>query len=113
MQLHSLVSQVLTHKSHPGVPEQYQYATNSSSHNSRNSSNYDYMKERTHILKRPPLICKTLVSDLVIWVVVPAVPDIPEPGFSPQALEPVDQDQGVEKPPYILVHLHFVVLNSH
>ena len=99
MRLHSLVSQVVTHNSHPGFPEQYQYATKSSSHNSRNSSNYDYMTERTHILKRPRLICKTLVSDLVIWVVVPAVPDVPEPGFSPQALEPVDQDQGVEKPP--------------
>ena len=38
-------------------------------------------------------------TNLVIWVVVPAVPDVPEPRFSPQALEPVDQDQGVEKPP--------------
>ena len=37
---------------------------------------------------------------LVIRVVVPAVPNVPEPRFSPQALEPVDQDQCVEKPPF-------------
>ena len=36
---------------------------------------------------------------LVIRVIVPTVPDVPEPRFSPQALEAIDQDECVEKPP--------------
>jgi len=35
---------------------------------------------------------------LVVRVVVPAVPDIPEPGFTPEAEEPVDKDTRVEHP---------------
>ena len=35
---------------------------------------------------------------LVIRVIVPTVPDVPEPGFPPQALEAIDQDECVEKP---------------
>ena len=35
---------------------------------------------------------------LVIRVIVPTVPDVPEPRFSPQALEAIDQDECVEKP---------------
>ena len=34
----------------------------------------------------------------MIRVIVPTVPDVPEPGFSPQALEAIDQDECVEKP---------------
>ena len=36
---------------------------------------------------------------LMEGVVVPAVANVPEPGFAPQTLEPVDQDEAVENPP--------------
>ena len=35
---------------------------------------------------------------LVIRVIVPTVPYVPEPRFPPQALEAIDQDECVEKP---------------
>ena len=34
----------------------------------------------------------------MIWVVVPAVPDVPEPGLVPQTEEAIHQDASVEHP---------------
>jgi len=36
---------------------------------------------------------------LVIWIIVPTVSDVPEPGLVPETVEPVDQDARVEHPP--------------
>ena len=35
----------------------------------------------------------------MIWIVVPTVPNVPQPGLVPQADDPVHQDAGVEHPP--------------
>ena len=42
---------------------------------------------------------KTLLPYLVIRIVVPAVANVPEPGFAPQTDEPVHKDGAVEHPP--------------
>ena len=40
-----------------------------------------------------------VVTDLMVGVVVPAVPNVPEPRLAPEAVEPVEEDEGVEQPP--------------
>ena len=40
-----------------------------------------------------------LLPYLVVWIVVPAVANVPEPGFAPQTDEPVHKDGAVEHPP--------------
>lgn len=35
----------------------------------------------------------------MVGVVVPAVPNVPEPRLTPEAVEPVEEDEGVEQPP--------------
>ena len=45
-----------------------------------------------HVVPPDPLV------HLVVWVIIPTIPNVPEPGPVPQACSAKHQDEGIEDP---------------